>query len=225
MHWPRLLFMPMFWTFQSAPISAQDNQSAAEKTPPPALVSARPVSTALCDCIVIPALMIVDIEIVNALSSRTAKDGDTFPIRLSSPIYVDGRVVVPAGATGLGEVIHAQKSGMGGGGGELLLAARYVEVNGQRLRLRSFRAGRYGKNQTAAALATTYAFGVFGLAVTGKNTEFAAGSVAEAKVAEAFDVPLSALPPQAIPQPEPAQPVPEPGEPHVQPVSSKESNP
>ncbi len=165
---------------------AQDNISPDKAPHPQALAS--------CECVVVPALMLVDIEIAAPLSSATSKDGDTFPIKLASPIIVGGRVVIPAGVTGMGQVVHAQKSGMGGGGGELLLAARYLEVNGRRLRLRSFNAARYGKNQTGAALATSYAFGVFGLAVKGKNTEFAAGSVAEAKVAEAFEMPLSELP-------------------------------
>ena len=147
-----------------------------------------------CGCVIVPALTIVDIEILAPLSSATSRDGDIFPIRLASPIHMDGREVISAGATGIGEVIHAQKSGMGGGGGELLLAARYLDVNGSRLRLRSFRAGRYGKNQTGTALVTSVLAGPFGLAVKGKNTEFAAGSIAEAKVAEAFSVPLSALP-------------------------------
>lgn len=147
-----------------------------------------------CDCVIVPPLIIVDIEIMAPLSSATSKDGDTFPIRLASPVFVDGREVIAAGVIGIGEVVHAQKSGMGGGGGELLLAARYLEIDGRRLRLRSFRAGRYGKNQTGEALAASFAFGVFGLAVKGKNTEIAAGTIAEAKVAEAFSVPLALFP-------------------------------
>lgn len=200
---------------QAVPASAQSSAESASVVNPTSVVepaaSTGVATAAPCDCVVVPALTTVDIEILALLSSATSKDGDTFPIRLASPIVVEGREVVPAAVTGIGEVIHAQKSGMGGGGGELLLAARYLDVDGRRLRLRSFRAARYGKNQTGAALATSIAFGVFGLAVKGKNTQIAVGTMAEAKVAEAFSIPASALPPPAqSPVAESHMPVPEP---------------
>lgn len=191
-------------------VGAQPALSATDVAAPTA-----PAASTHCDCVVIPALKLIDIEIMQELSSATAKTGDRFPIRLAAPIFVDGRIVVAAGAAGYGEVVHAQKKGMGGGGGELLLAARYLEVDGQRLRLRSFKAGRFGKNQVTAALVTSYALGPFGLAVTGKDAAFAVGSVAEAKIAEPFTLRLAALPAQAdrqaaasaIPIPAPAEPV------------------
>ena len=187
MRWSHFLAAAFFMA--AAPLHAIDDQAPMPATAPQSAPSAP-----TCDCIVIPALTLVDIEILEPLSSTTSKDGDVFPIRLSSPIFVNGRMVVPAGITGTGQVIHAQKSGMGGGGGELLLAARYLDFDGRRLRLRSFRASRYGKSQTDTAIVTSLLAGPFGPAVKGKNTEFAAGSVAEAKIAEAFEVPLSQLP-------------------------------
>lgn len=207
---------------------SQDAQSSVSSgVTAPVQAGSAVLSPTPCACVVVPALLIVDIEIGAPLNSATSKDGDTFPIRLSSPITVDGHVAVPAGVSGLGEVVHAQKSGMGGGGGELLLAARYLEVDGRRLRLRSFRAARYGKNQTGLAMATTYAFGVFGLAVKGKNTAVTTGTVAEAKVAEAFSIPLSVLPrtdapPQAVPMA--STPVAVPAQHNNQTVSSQEGN-
>lgn len=196
------------------------NLLSAQPQDPPA--QEQEASTS-CDCIVVPALILVDIAIMAPLSSATSKDGETFPIKLASPIIIEGREVIPAGVTGLGEVIHAQKSGMGGGGGELLLAARYLEVDGRRMRLRSFQAGRYGKNQTGTALVTSFFAGPFGLAVKGKNTEFAAGSIASAKTAEAFTMPLSALPPPTPAETGALVSAPSPAE--TESASTQESNP
>lgn len=141
-----------------------------------------------CDCVVIPALTAIEVEILEPLGSKTSRTGDMFAIRLSRPIMVGDDVAVAAGAAGMGEVVHAKKSGGGGVGGELLLAARYLEVDGRRLRLRSMRLSATGKDQTALANATAVAVGVFALAITGKNTDVAAGTRAEAKVAEIFTI-------------------------------------
>jgi hypothetical protein len=213
MQWLRIIAAAVI--LAAPPLHAADVQPDAAPAPDQPTVDP-------CNCIVVPALMLVDIEILTPLSSAISKDGDTFPIRLASPIHVSGQEVIPAGATGLGEVIHAQKSGMGGGGGELLLAARFLEINGRRLRLRSFQAGRYGKNQVGTAMVTSMLAGPFGLAVKGKNTEFAAGSVASAKVAEAFSVPLSALPLSAPPPTDATSAAPAPAETKI--ITAKESN-
>jgi len=89
-------------------------------------------------CCTIPAGTPVEIENVEAVGSRHSHTRDSFTIRLAVPIVVDGRTIVPAGATGVGEVVHAARSG-GGLGGELILAARYLEVDGVRVALRSMR--------------------------------------------------------------------------------------
>ncbi|MET0587174.1 MAG: hypothetical protein ABWZ75_01520 [Novosphingobium sp.] len=71
-----------------------------------------------------PALTPVSIQILAALGSKVSKSGDTFPIRLAAPVIVDGTVAIPAGAEGMGEVVHAKKGGGIGAAGELVLAAR-----------------------------------------------------------------------------------------------------
>lgn len=149
---------------------------AAAQTAAPAETPAR----------VLPALTLVQLEIDAPLSSKTAKIGDHFPLHLALPIALDGREVIPAGARGEGEVIHAKKAGMSGSAGILLLAARYIDVGGKRLKLRSMQLQALGKgNETAAVLASA-AVGVIGFLVTGSNSEVVAGSRAAAKTAEDF---------------------------------------
>jgi hypothetical protein len=48
-----------------------------------------------------------------------------------------GSVVAPAGTPGVGEVVHAAHASFGGKAGELILAVRYLELNGTRIPLRS----------------------------------------------------------------------------------------
>jgi hypothetical protein len=136
----------------------------------------------------------VEIEIDAALSSRSNKPGDMFPLHLAKAIEVDGHVVVPAGAVGQGEVIHAKKAGMSGSAGALILAARFIDFGGQHLRLRSMQMVKRGKSNEGAAIALGYlgAVGSIAFLVTGTNTDVAVGSQASAKTAEDFTLPNSA---------------------------------
>lgn len=131
----------------------------------------------------IPATTVVDIEIMEPLSSRTAQRDAMFPIRVAVPVIVDGRELIPAGATGMGQVIHAAKSGGGGKAGELLLAARYLEVDGVRVPLRRFKLGASGAQKADEAFAVGFVVPFGQLLVKGKEIEFPAGTRANAVVA------------------------------------------
>ena len=144
---------------------------------------------------VIPALTPVRIRFEIDLGSKISTTGDFFPITLAAPIVVNGKELVPAGAQGQGEVIHAKKAGGGGAGGELVLAARFVEVGGRRLRLRSLRAGIAGRDaihevdaMNAASVLAPVPIGLLGFAVGGKQALYPKGTVAEARTAEAFEL-------------------------------------
>lgn len=129
------------------------------------------------------------------LGSRASKTGDTFAIQLIDPIMVDGAVIVPAGVTGVGEVIHAKKAGGSGAPGELVLAARYLDVGGQRLKLRSLHFATSGKSKYAtverinmAAAVAAPVLSVVGLFMKGGETDVPPGAIAEAKTAEAMPI-------------------------------------
>lgn len=136
----------------------------------------------------IAAATIIDIEIMEALSSKTAKMDATFPIRVAVPVVVDGRELIPAGTAGMGQVIHAAKSGGGGKAGELLLAARYLDVNGVRVPLRRFRMGASGAQKADEAFAVGFVVPFGQLLVKGKEIEFQAGARAHAVVAADTDL-------------------------------------
>jgi len=128
---------------------------------------------------------LVELEIAAPLTSRTSRHGDDFPIRLAAPIVVDGVELVPAGATGMGEVVHGARSRMGGGAGELTLAVRYLDHAGTRIplhRLRYFQAGRSNEHAAAAVMMTPYV-GLVGLLITGREVRVPEGTIVQAQVA------------------------------------------
>lgn len=159
--------------------------------PPPAAAAPAPGNAAACDgCLTVPALTPVRIELLTTLGSAISKSGDSFPIRLAEPIMIDGKEAVPAGTTGIGEVVHAKKSGGSGAAGELVLAARYLDVDGRRLRLRSMALSSNGKSAVEAAHVMGFAGGgigaLVGFLMKGGKTTVESGTVTSAKTAEAF---------------------------------------
>lgn len=167
--------------------------SGAASDPPPSPPSA---PAALCT-VCIPKLTDVDLVIDADMGSKTSTTGATFPLHLAEPITIDGRVVVPEGTTGQGEVIHAKKAGGAGAAGELVLAARFLAHNGRRIRLRSLRIAVAGKDSigtvdavnaaaAGAAVVIPAPIALIGFAITGKNIVLPAGTRARARTAEEF---------------------------------------
>lgn len=141
--------------------------------------------------IVVPANTVVELEMVDSISSKTSKPGDLFRLKVALPVILNGVEVIPQGAPVVGQVVHAQKARGGGKAGELILAARHIELPQGQIKLRSG-FGAAGKDRTGAALATSIAVGVFGMLVRGQELELPAGHPLSARVAA--DTPLQSAP-------------------------------
>jgi len=141
----------------------------------------------------IPPGMTVQVEITDALSSRTSQRGDTFALRLVEPIVLNSEVVVPAGAVGGGEVIDAQRSGIGGRQGQLIVAGRFLEINGQQVRLRGMQILGSGEDRsgTSTGVSMIPYVGVVGIFVQGGEIEFQPGVRASARLATEVLVPAA----------------------------------
>jgi hypothetical protein len=188
-----LLITPALLACLAAPVLAQDDPSPVPQPSEPA--SELPAADAPCACTTIPALTPVSIEIGALLGSKISKSGDTFPIRLAAPLIVDGRETVPAGTAGMGEVVHAKKGSGSGAPGELVLAARYLDVGDRQLRLRSLRFAAVGRSAAKAAdaialggAASGLPIGILGFMITGGEAVVQQGTIAEAKTAAAFTI-------------------------------------
>jgi hypothetical protein len=171
-------------------VDAAASPPAAVQEPPP------PISTAPAT-LRLPAGSQIEVELVDALSSRVNKLGDKFTIRLAQPISSQGADVVAAGATGQGEVIDAARAGMGGKQGKLIISARFMDLNGRRVRVRGMTFMAAGKSRVDLAtgvLLVPYA-GVAAVFIQGGEIEMPAGARATVRLAEDLELPVSATPP------------------------------
>lgn len=177
-------------------------QPVAPAAPPPpaAMVDAAPSPNPPQAVPVLPALTLLKLEMVETVTTRTARRGDRFPLRLVEAIDLPG-ISLPAGTTGFGEVVHAQKAGAAGRAGELILAARCLDVNGACLKLRSLRAvPSHATERTDLALAVGVSVGPIGFLISGGNREVSAGAALTALTAENTPWPPQASPPPVQPQ-------------------------
>lgn len=83
----------------------------------------------------------LEIRTIDALSSKTAKAGDTFTATVENPITVDGRPGIPRGARVSGRVTNAVPSGRLKQRAELWVTLTSVEVNGRRYDLNTTTTG------------------------------------------------------------------------------------
>lgn len=138
----------------------------------------------------------VELEITETISSSQRKRGDKFALRLHAPLSIEGATVVPAGATGVGQVVHAAAARGGGKPGELLLAARYLDHGGTQLPLRSLKFGVTGKDNTGVALGVSMAIGPFAHFIRGHEIEIPAGTIVSARIAQDVVLPPATTPDQ-----------------------------
>lgn len=150
----------------------------------------------------IAAKTIVSIEIAATLDSRSSKIGDMFPVRLAEAVLdTDGKILLPAGISGEGEVIHSARSGMAGRAGELIVTVRYLQCGPTRVPLGRFRFGEAGadRSKTAASVNAAAAGAsvlaplagagsVFALMITGGEVQVPVGARATAHVVTDVDL-------------------------------------
>ncbi len=119
--------------------------TAVQAAADPAMAPSSPIAT------YVPAGTYVYFEILDSLNSKLSKPGDRFRIRTTVPVALGGAAVVPVGALGEGEVIHAARARAAGKAGELILAARFIEHQGRKIALRGFHFAQTGTGRTDEA--------------------------------------------------------------------------
>lgn len=184
---------------QTTPIAVEAAASAATSPSSTATAPTTAPSAAAPSTFHLSAGTQIEVEFVDALSSRTSHSGDTFAIRLAEPIYDSTNVAFAPGALGRGEVIDAARSGFGGHQGKLVISGRYLEINGQQVRINHMSRAVSGQDRTQASVNLSmvpYA-GVAAWFISGGEIEIPAGTRAEARIAADVDVPLTPPAPSA----------------------------
>jgi len=165
------------------PAQAQPGPPSADQDRASDLAAARP-------CCVVPAGTPVAVEMAQTVSTRTAKAGDAFDIRLAAPLIVDGRVVLPQGTPGVGRVVQSSGPGIGGKGAKLILSAEYLNAPGGAVKLSAMQLTGTGKDHSNAANMLGVGglvfmpLGLAGIVMTGEAIEIPSGVVAAAKIAD-----------------------------------------
>jgi hypothetical protein len=159
--------------------------------PGEAVLAQQPTRTAAARrCCRVPAGTVVMVQLADPVSTKTHKTGDTFAIRLAEPVVVQGRIVLPTGTVGVGEVTDAAKPGLGGKGAKLVLSARSLTgPGGAELPLKGLQLSVNGKGHATAATALGLGglgfapLGVAGIIMHGGDATLPAGTQATAKLA------------------------------------------
>lgn len=154
---------------------------------------APPLDGRTAQAFVLPAGTVIELALLQPIGSKLNKRGDRFGLRLVEDVSIDGRVILPAGIIGEGEVVHAAPSKMGGKPGELLLAARFLDHDGARIPLKAFKLGMSGKNNANLSIAVSIAAGPLALFIQGGEVVAPTGSPAHAKLAADYP-PVTAAP-------------------------------
>lgn len=165
------------------------SMAAAQPAEEPAPAAAQaPVPPPCCS---VPARTPVVIEITDTVNSKANHSRDAFAFRLAEPLMMAGRVLVPAGTPGVGEVVHAARARAMGKAGELILAARYLQLGETRIMLRSLRIGaQQGRDSSGSlttmnviAAGTVPALSLVAFVIAGGEVNVPAGTRAQAQTA------------------------------------------
>lgn len=156
-------------------------QTEASTVPAASPTPAQAEATAPGTVVVLPANTVVELEMVDTISSKTSKSGDFFKLKTALPIQRDGIDIIPAGTPVVGQVVHAQAARGGGKAGELIVAARYIELPQGQIKLRSG-FGATGQDKTNDAVVAAVLIGVFSMMIKGKDLELPAGHALSARL-------------------------------------------
>ena len=129
----------------------------------------------------------VPMKTLEPLSSKRARQGQRFGLEVSEDIRVDGMLVIPRGARGVGEVSRVVVKGVMGKPGKLDVRVMFVEVGGTRIRLDGKARDRGQSGAAPVALAAPL-IGVSAGLFTGTSAVIPAGSPIDGFVYQ--DVPL-----------------------------------
>ncbi len=123
-------------------------QIAATPEPAPTAAGTRLVT--------VPGGTPVTVALTDKVSSATAKVGDTFSVRVSADVVIDGYVVIAKDAGGQGEVLAVDRAGSHGHAGSLGIQIDWAyAVSGEKVRLSSQRKTNEGENKAGVASTMT----------------------------------------------------------------------
>jgi hypothetical protein len=89
-----------------------------------------PVKTEIAQPLVVPAGTVLTVRLGQAVGSKISSPGQTFSATVASPVEIEGRTAIPAGASASGTVVDAKPLGRFKGGAVLQVRLSSVTVSG-----------------------------------------------------------------------------------------------
>jgi hypothetical protein len=132
----------------------------------------------------------VKLKFAEAVSSKTATDGDPVNLVLDEDLKVGNVVVAKVGSKAVGTITHAKKAGMMGKAGELNMRLEYLKVGDERVKIRGSK-GKEGEGKEGTAVALTVLFGPIGLIKHGKNVDVKEGTPLAAFIDQDYTIPAA----------------------------------
>jgi len=117
------------------------------------------------------------------------KAGQRFEIETAEPVSLDGRVVIPAGTHGVGEVTDVRNKGMWGKSGHIDIRPIYVQVGDRQIKLTGSGAEKGHAGGGAAVAVSALVFLPAGFFMTGTSARMPIGAPLKAFLDE--DVPVT----------------------------------
>lgn len=114
----------------------------------------------------LPTGTILTVRMIHSLHSDTSRPGDRFSASLDEPIYANGMVAVPAGATAEGRVIRAERAGRVSGLSELSVQLDRLQLpSGDFVNLATEVVSRQGETSRGKDMATVGVGAAIGAAI------------------------------------------------------------
>lgn len=126
---------------------------------------------------------------VSEITTANVVAGNRFKLRVNQPIVVDGRTIVPIGATAFGTVLTAHDSGGLGKSGEMTTRLLHIQLGDAQIPLEGEQSAK-GTGAGSAGVAVLFT-GVAGLFHRGNNAKIKAGEIVSGFIAEDVELDLS----------------------------------
>ncbi|MBD1364412.1 hypothetical protein IDJ77_11385 [Mucilaginibacter sp. ZT4R22] len=129
------------------------------------------------------------VELMQALSSKTANSGDVLEFQTTEPLIVGDRVILNKGLKVSGRITECQKARGMGKAGSLNFSIDFLTLeDGRIVKLTDVDIKETGKTTTGAAVAEAVLLTPFFLLKKGKNIEYAKGKVFKVFVAKDYEI-------------------------------------
>ncbi len=180
-------------TAEAAPVEPQPRRTGLLKpdaaTRPTATTAA--TTSAARSGTEIPAGTQITIRMIDDVDSQAAKVGQTFQAEVDDPVMVQGRTVVPRGATVITKLVDVQDPNKLSGGGQLTLDLASLTINGKTVDVSTEAVTQTGESRTrdsAKVIGGTAALGAIIGAIAGGGKGAAIGAVSGAGAGTAIQV-------------------------------------